>query len=154
MELAANSSLYWFVDSNGGAATYQFSVEAQNPASRCQTALAVLAGDTAGDFADGSFAFEGHCGGKGSVLVFRYTPAVTGPTRVQAIPGDANMDLALYARSSCGNTATEIACADEGWAGETDELPILDLRNGEPIYLFVQNAGGRTGTFTLSITAY
>lgn len=86
------------------------------------------------------------CGGSGAERVYVYEPDVDGWLSAAVT---ADFDVVAYARTTCGDGATENACSDVALDGpEILELPVV---SGEPVYLFVDGYAGDEGTFRVDV---
>lgn len=99
---------------------------------------------------------QGSCGGApGGQVVYAVTRAVTGPLDVDTVDANTNYNSVLYARSTCGNNNTELACSNNG--GNAAELISLASVNGGAVtYVYVDGSttggGNPSGTFGLTFT--
>lgn len=92
---------------------------------------------------------RGSCdtGSGGKELVFQVTSTVTGRMTLTML---SDVDLILYARTSCESAASELDCADSQ-AGGSPETFAIDVFAGEDIFIFVDGFSGAEGTFTLTV---
>ena len=95
---------------------------------------------------------EGGCGGLGEEEAIRWRSPLTGNICVQ-LEGRANFDAVLYARTSCSNDTSELACSDD--FSETSFGARIDLAvtNAASYFLFADTFGaGDSGTWNLTIS--
>ena len=84
--------------------------------------------------------------------VFQVTPATSGELMITLTPDAA--DLQVYARTTCTDTATQLGCYDEGFAGEPDTLRI-PVTAGTPVFIFVDAYDpAEVGSFTLDVALF
>ena len=101
--------------------------------------------------APGASLFEGSCtaGGftPGAEDIYVFT--VPGMANVTASTAGSSFDNALYVRSMCDDTLTELGCSDFGGNNETVTMPGL----APGLYFaFVDTANGGSGAYTLTIS--
>ena len=104
---------------------------------------------TSSDTLAGTNDFAGSCAGAGAKeRIHAYIPPGDGLASVKLTPA---VDLALYARSTCHDAATELACSSV--AGEKSfESFGVPVKGGKPLYLFVDGpAPASAGAYTLSV---
>src|SRR5262249_49977679 len=81
--------------------------------------------------------------------IYTYTAAATGILEVTL---DSMADMGLYARSTCNDPATEIACADAFSGGNKEMLDVF-ASSGETVAIFVDGyAALENGPFTITST--
>jgi cysteine-rich repeat protein len=126
-----------------------------NLAAVCAADVIANLGDNAGDIANGSDVLEpldGDCtfGAPGQEIVFTFTPAASGTATVTITP-DANsgLDPALYARTSCEDINSELACADVGLGDDPETITFAVTAN--TAVTIIADSFNATGTFVLNI---
>jgi hypothetical protein len=103
-----------------------------------------------------TFTGSGSCGGDpGPDVVYALTPSATEGFKLLLDATRTNYNSVLYARRSCGDGNTEIACSNvSGTSGETISLP--NLAAGQPTYVWVDGStigGGQPqGNYGLVVT--
>lgn len=103
-----------------------------------------------GDTAAAPDAQRGTCGSFGGYdIAFVYTPAADGLLVVDT--EGSHFDTVVFARSSCGDTATQIGCDDDGGTGTGPSRMSILVAHGTPVFLFVDGYDdGDHGAFTLN----
>lgn len=94
---------------------------------------------------------SGTCGGAGNELLFAFTPSESGDYVATTSGG---IDTVVYARRTCNDQATEIACNDDHNDSVQSTMTLEDLVAGETYYLFAdtfaENVSGPMG-FDVSV---
>lgn len=95
--------------------------------------------------------YSGTCGGNGRDGVIAVTSDVAGTMRAQLTSAWPSV---LYARNTCANGATELACkkADLTKPNVTLRDLSFQVQAGAPTYFFVDGLAGGSGPATLSVT--
>lgn len=102
-----------------------------------------ISGSTTGTYGQ----YAGSCGGgTGNDAVYVVTPSVTGRLTAKVT---GTFDTLIYARSTCDETKTELACKD-GFGGAGNDVIKVPVTQGEPVYLFVDGFSGAEGDFTVT----
>lgn len=92
--------------------------------------------------------YSGSCGGgTGKDTVYVVTPDVTGLLTAKLTGA---FDALLYARRTCADTKTEVACNDAPGAKGGEQIKIAVTKN-QPVYLIVDGYSGSAGSFTLDL---
>ncbi len=110
----------------------------------CTASVALTSGVPAtGDTATGTDLFYGLCAGffgdfatgLAKESTFSYTATATGVLTVTgtAVAGD----FGLYARTTCADGATQIACADDAFGVGEDEVIEINVATGDVVTIFV-----------------
>jgi cysteine-rich repeat protein len=94
----------------------------------------------------------GSCGGTpGGQIVYRITRPDNGPIGVVTDTSATNYNSVLYARSTCNNGMTELACSNQ--AGTAQESIDLAATGGTPAFVFVDGStGSPSGNYGLTLT--
>ena len=107
----------------------------------------LMLGSTAEGAADANH--EGTCGGAGRDQVIRFEAPESGTWRFTTGEEATPFDTVLYARSSCLDEESEIACNDDTVSGDLQSTVSIDLEAGELTYLYVDaysaDGGGEFG---------
>lgn len=118
----------------------------------CATATPLVAGMTPGDTTMGTSLFSGSCGGSMGAKedVYSYTAAATGELKLSLA---SMMNHGLYARTTCSDAKTEIACANSAAGGAAETLTV-GLMAGQMVNVFVDGGTGPgdAGAYTLTTT--
>jgi hypothetical protein len=98
---------------------------------------------------------QGSCGGQpGGQIVYRITRPDNGSIGVATDSNATNYNAALYARSTCNNGMTELACSNQ--AANAAESINLTATAATPVFVFVdgsQTGGGNAfGNYGLTLT--
>ena len=95
--------------------------------------------------------YAGTCGGNGRDGVVAVTSAVAGTGRALLTGAWASV---LYARTTCANGGTELACnkADPTKPNDTVREITFPIGANKAVYLFVDGLSGGSGAATLSVT--
>jgi hypothetical protein len=108
-------------------------------------------GETLGTTLGGSATHVGRCGGVGTETVFALDPAL-GVVCVDTVGTD--FDTVLYARTSCGEPASQTTCNDDaldGALGTASEITVPAAEGAR--YVFVDSfRGGPGADFVLNVT--
>ncbi len=118
-----------------------------SPGANCADPLPLTLsnGDIAGNTSGGGNDFEGSCqSNNGSDRVYVFTVAETIKITFEA----SGFDTVMYLRSDCDDTASQIACDDDGGASHNARIS-EDLDPGT-YYLIVDGFGENEGAFTLN----
>jgi cysteine-rich repeat protein len=92
--------------------------------------------------------YSGSCGGgTGKDAVYVVTPDVTGLLTAKTTGG---FDALLYARRTCADTKTEVACNDAPGSKAGEQIKIAVTKN-QPVYLFIDGYSGSAGNYTLDV---
>jgi cysteine-rich repeat protein len=129
-------------------------------AAACQAALdaACLAAQpammsTPGDTKNGTAVTRGSCAGYGGSFesVYSYTPPSDGELTVTL---HTFSDQSIYVRKVCGDTTTQIACADSSGVNDAPEQLTVSVTGGQPLSIFVDgfNKPADAGPFTLDLS--
>ena len=95
--------------------------------------------------------FGGSCGGEGREKVFRFTAPSAGQWSFLSSPLEGSLDTVLYARSTCDDSESELACNDDIVAQvQLDSSLQLTLEQGQLVYLFADTYGGSPVPFFLT----
>jgi cysteine-rich repeat protein len=99
---------------------------------------------------------QGSCGGApGGQVVYAVTRAVSGPLATDTVAAYTNYNSVLYARSTCADTLTELACSNNGGTA-AESISIANVSGGMATYVFVdgsQTGGGNaSGNYGLTFT--
>jgi cysteine-rich repeat protein len=94
---------------------------------------------------------SGSCGGSGRDGTIAITSDVSGVMRAQLT---APWSTVLYARSSCTDTTSELACNADNPSSTVDVVRDISfaVTAGVPVFLFVDGLLGDSGTATLDIS--
>ena len=93
---------------------------------------------------------QGTCGGANSgELVYRLDVPVAATLDIRS----SGFDTILYVRSTCGDTATQIACNNNSTPPGGGGSRIFRRFAAGTYYIVVDGRGGRSGAFELSLTA-
>ncbi len=113
-----------------------------------ETRTASVSGDTTNMGAD----YAGSCGSSSGApdQVFAVTPDVDGTLTAALDPPSSPFDAVLYARTSCNDPASQIACHDALSPGQ-DRLE-FPVQAGTTYYLFVDGYSTHAGPFRLDIS--
>ncbi|MEE2789973.1 MAG: hypothetical protein VX589_21705 [Myxococcota bacterium] len=96
--------------------------------------------------------FVGECGGNGNEQVFKFTAASPGLWIFSIDSDDLYLDTILYARSTCDDAETEIACNDDIVPNEIIQSELtVRLDKSATIYIFADSYAGESGTFNLRV---
>ena len=110
-------------------------------------------------FVGGSFAVDnravnnaigGSCSASSHAVVYRLSLAA--PQRVIISTLENDFDTVLSVRSECNDSATELACDDDGGAAVRSSQLVIDFGFGEH-FILVHGYNGAQGTALLSIDA-
>jgi cysteine-rich repeat protein len=96
----------------------------------------------------------GLCGGEGRDLVYSFQAPADGNALAAVSTTESTLDLVLYARSGDCSGGTELKCANNGVAGQS-ELVQFPVTKGSVYYVFVDSkqADG-AGAFELTLQIY
>ncbi|WP_437730842.1 DUF4215 domain-containing protein [Sorangium sp. So ce1335] len=115
----------------------------------CAAALPAVLGDNRGNTSSGTTLFDGSCVSRGMPeRIHAFTPPSDGRLIVTL---SSETDLGLYARTSCADKDSQLACADS-YSGGRNETLSLDVDGGAPLFIFVDTY--RTtdaGPYTLNL---
>ena len=125
----------------------------------CTQATSINLGDTLGDNTTGTAGFAAAIGeanlgcfpgdGEGRENLFTFVAATTG---VMTVDLTSQVDLVLYARSTCADENSELGCADFAFDGtESIDFPVTA---GDSVTLFVDGFGfdsSEQGPYTLTV---
>jgi cysteine-rich repeat protein len=98
----------------------------------------------------------GTCGGTaGGQVVYKVTRPDSAPIQISTSATYTDYNSVLYARSSCGDMNSELACSNQGnLAQESIDLP--NVTGGVPVYVWIDgstvNGGAASGNFGLVLT--
>ena len=96
--------------------------------------------------------FIGECGGTGKEQVFKFTAGAAGLWIFSVEADDLYLDTILYARSSCDDEETEIACNDDIVPNEILQSRLnLRLAKGATVFVYADSYAGEGGTFDLRV---
>jgi hypothetical protein len=155
-EMAAGDTVYIFVDAYGADAAFTLEITTVDLGALCTAATVIAAvGDTNGTNIGGSQVFSGSCGGSGTEAIYMFTPAQNGNLVITQTPtgGTPTLDGVLYARTTCGDGATELGCSDSldpPYVGGPESITVA-VTTGTPIYIFSDAYGADAGPFTLTL---
>ncbi|WP_437959109.1 hypothetical protein WME76_05340 [Sorangium sp. So ce119] len=124
---------------------------ASDCAAFCEGAREAVLGVNTGDTLTGTVAFRGEClEPDAREDVYRFTPPADGTLTLVL---SSATDQALYVRSSCLDTTTELACVDRQ-SGGVDERLVLDVTGGVPLFIFVDGfwSLADAGPYTLDVS--
>jgi hypothetical protein len=133
-------------------------IDAVPPTSCSMPATLADPATVTGDNSSGANTIDGVCsldvgGGGAPEVIYQLTPAVTGElqVRVSGIP-----DLAVYARTTCADAETEIACADFLASDPDGVLPSeegfgIASTAGTPVFIVVDGYDADTGAGSYSL---
>jgi cysteine-rich repeat protein len=107
--------------------------------------------ETTGNTTTGTTVFAGSCiEAAGKTAVHTFTPGTAGQLGVLTITLSSATEHALYARSTCADTTTELGCSDAPSTGAQEVLEV-PVTGGEPVAVFVAaSAAGEEGPYTLA----
>ncbi len=93
----------------------------------------------------------GSCGGTpGGQIIYAVTRATNGTLDADTVAANTNYNSVLYARTSCQNGATELACSNNG-GNATESISIGNVSGGVPTYVYVdgsvQGGGNASGNY-------
>lgn len=146
----AGDTYFFFVDANGGDADYtiDFSFEALAPV--CNAATTITLGDTNGNTATGqaTAALSSTCGGGGSEIVYKYTPATSG---MLSLTLASATDQGIHVRTDCLDSTSEIGCADVNLGGTNETLMVPVTANTAVTITVDAYSAGDEGPFTLTL---
>lgn len=99
---------------------------------------------------------QGSCGGApGGQVIYAVTRAVSGPLDTDTVDANTTYNSVLYARSSCGNTQTELDCSNNG-GGAGESISIASVNAGVATFVYVdgsQTGGGNaSGNYGISFS--
>ncbi|MCC7381055.1 MAG: hypothetical protein IT384_04455 [Deltaproteobacteria bacterium] len=139
LPVAQGQRIFVIVDGVNEVAPYV--LDAQLAPSACDNALTGHIGANAGTTVGGRSSATGSCAGRGQAeQVVGFTPADDG---VVVLTLTSTADLALYARTDCANSATELGCENRVGGG-SDEAIGVRVFNNEHLSIFVDGATGNT----------
>ncbi len=143
--------------SNGDGCSALCTIEPPAPPSACPGTVFPLSavdattrvGSVTGDTSEHGLALQSPtCGGAtGKDVVYAITSDVEGVARIRL---EASFDALLYIRTACGDASTEVACK-RGPAGSGKTEVVLPMANGQTVYVVVDGATGKSGTFQLGV---
>lgn len=116
------------------------------------------AGGSVSGTTSGTSALSGSCGSSGTSpeRVFSWTPTTSGIATIQTCGAGTGYDTVLYVRNG-GCTGADLACSDDACdvAGLPHKGSLVTPRvtAGTTYYIVVDGFAGRSGAFTLSVTA-
>ena len=103
----------------------------------CATAKPLLVGTSEHQYGDGTNGIDGSCtGGGGKEDIYTYTPATTGMVTIVL---STALELSLYLRTACVDSATELACVGPAGNGSSPAASVA-VSAGVPITVFVDSA--------------
>ncbi len=96
--------------------------------------------------------YAGGCGGSSKEGVVVVTPPIAGKLTARLTGIDYH--AILYARTSCNDPVTELACDDDAPTPSTSsrDITLSNVKAGTPYYLFIDGYNGATGTARLNVT--
>jgi cysteine-rich repeat protein len=117
----------------------------------CGSAIAAQASTQSDTTTGFTNLFSGSCTGMGAnEKVFTFTPGAAGQVGALQLTLKSATDQGIYVRSACGDSVSEIGCADQKPGGQ-DETLTVPVTGGVPVSIFVDSyKAGNTGPFTLS----
>ncbi|GEM_PF-6029287 len=102
----------------------------------CVTLRPLFVGLNHFDFTGGTNGFTGSCtGSSGEEKIFTYTPATSGTVTIVVDSPVGNGFLSLYARSTCADAITEVACANS--SDNASPAVSFPVSAGVPVTVFV-----------------
>lgn len=159
---AAPGTYYVWVDSQAGEGDFELTVSLATDHDTCAAPVVLahnvpVTGSTVPAVNDyGAGPFPSECSALGSSqpgrdLVYRYTPAVSGPFTVTVTPS-GNFDPSIWVTTgACGDAVTCIGAADSARAGGVETLTIAGVA-GTEYYIIVDSAvSTEAGNFTISV---
>jgi cysteine-rich repeat protein len=100
---------------------------------------------------------QGSCAGQpGGQVVYAVTRAVSGPLDADTIDANTNYNSVLYARSSCGDTNSELDCSNAGGTGVTESISVGNVNGGAATYVYIDGSqiggGNASGNYGIIFT--
>jgi len=153
----AGHTIYLFVDGYAGeSGTFELSLDLSKgdncadpvPLTVEGSSDIVLLGSTAG-FANDASTTTTPCfgAGAGPDVVYQVT---TASSDTYNFATSASFNSVTYARSSCGDSATQLVCDSPGLSNDSDVD--VDATTNVPTYVWVDGTSGASGTYRLTIS--